>query len=111
MNILIICFLILTAGSAYSESSGIPGAVGQDPSATLEDPRLSSVTHQQSIKDVNPAARGVVIATPDGGVIVQESGRLLKYDKDLNVIKEVEINRDLDPQDREDKWQLIQSAE
>ena len=32
-----------------------------------------------------------MIGTPDGGVIVLAGNRLLKYDKDLNLLKEVEI--------------------
>ena len=32
-----------------------------------------------------------LVATSDGGVILMQGPRLLKYDKDLNLIKEVEI--------------------
>lgn len=35
-----------------------------------------------------------IIATEDGGVIVMVGNKLLKYDKDLNLIKKVEITRD-----------------
>jgi hypothetical protein len=34
---------------------------------------------------------GSLVATPDGGVIVMMGNELMKYDKDLNLTKEVEI--------------------
>ena len=37
-----------------------------------------------------------LIATEDGGVIVMVGNKLIKYDKDLNLIKEVEIKVDMD---------------
>ena len=36
-----------------------------------------------------------VIATTDGGVVVMSCNKLYKYDKDLNLIKEVEIPVDM----------------
>gem|GEM_PF-1857964 len=36
-----------------------------------------------------------VVATSDGGVIVLAGNKLVKYDKDLNVLKEVEIKVDM----------------
>ncbi len=32
-----------------------------------------------------------VVATQDGGVVVLMGGRLLKYDKDLNLVKQVDV--------------------
>ena len=32
-----------------------------------------------------------MVGTPDGGVIILSGNKLLKYDKDLNLVKEVEI--------------------
>jgi len=37
-----------------------------------------------------------MIATQDGGVIVMASGKLYKYDKDLNLKKEIEIPIDFE---------------
>ena len=37
-----------------------------------------------------------MVATSDGGVIVLTGNKLTKYDKDLNVVKEVEIKMDLE---------------
>jgi len=38
-------------------------------------------------------AKSGMTATQDGGVIVMEGSRLYKYDKDLNLIKEVKLNK------------------
>ncbi len=37
-----------------------------------------------------------IVATGDGGVIVLVGNKLMKYDKDLNLIKEVEIQVDME---------------
>lgn len=37
-----------------------------------------------------------MVSTPEGGVIVISGNKLLKYDKDLNLVKEVEIKMDID---------------
>ena len=37
-----------------------------------------------------------VVATSDGGVVVVTGNKLTKYDKDLNVVKEVELKMDME---------------
>jgi len=37
-----------------------------------------------------------MVATPDGGVIVMAGNKLLKYDKNLDLVKEVEIKMDFE---------------
>jgi hypothetical protein len=37
-----------------------------------------------------------VVATSDGGVVIVMGNRVIKYDKDLNLVKEVEIKVDLE---------------
>ncbi|MDD4894605.1 MAG: hypothetical protein PHW54_04745 [Candidatus Omnitrophica bacterium] len=37
-----------------------------------------------------------MVATSDGGVIVLAGEKLVKYDKDLNLVKEVEIKREVE---------------
>ena len=37
-----------------------------------------------------------VIATSDGGIIVAAGNKITKYDKDLNVVKEVEQKMDME---------------
>lgn len=41
--------------------------------------------------------RDTLIATSDGGIVLQSGPRLIKYDKDLNLVKEVEIPRGKKP--------------
>lgn len=36
-----------------------------------------------------------IVATTDGGVIVLAGNKLIKYDKDLNVVREVEVETDM----------------
>lgn len=52
----------------------------------------------------NPMMKGMgmmhkdsLVATEDGGVVLMQGPRLIKYDKDLNLIKEVEIPRGKKP--------------
>lgn len=35
-----------------------------------------------------------IVATSDGGVVVLDGNKLTKYDKDLNVVKEIEVKKD-----------------
>ena len=37
-----------------------------------------------------------VVATSDGGIIVATGNKITKYDKDLNVVKEVELKMDME---------------
>ncbi len=43
----------------------------------------------------------LVIAAADGGVIVLAGNKLIKYDKDLNLVKEVEIKIDMEGMKKE----------
>lgn len=51
-----------------------------------------------------------VVATSDGGVVVMAGPRLIKYDKDLNLIKEVELPRGKKPSQPEAKTESSESA-
>ena len=46
-----------------------------------------------------------MVATPDGGVIVLSGPRLAKYDKDLNLVKEVELKPGPKPMDMKEPMQ------
>ena len=39
---------------------------------------------------------GTMIATSDGGVVVRQGVKIYKYDKELNLVKEVELKMDMD---------------
>lgn len=47
---------------------------------------------------------GLMVATKDGGVIVMIGNRLLKYDRNLNLQKEVEIKLDMEKMKKMMKW-------
>ena len=50
-----------------------------------------------------------MVATQDGGVVVLVGNKLLKYDKNLNLQKEVEIK--IDPSGMKDKMMLMQEKQ
>ena len=37
-----------------------------------------------------------MVATGDGGIVVMAGSKLIKYDKDLNLLKEVEVKMDME---------------
>ncbi len=51
-----------------------------------------------------------VVATSDGGVVVMSGPRLIKYDKDLNLIKAVELPRGKKPSQLEAKTESSEST-
>jgi hypothetical protein len=46
-----------------------------------------------------------MVATQDGGVVVMVDNKLLKYDKDLNMVKEVELK--IDMKEKQEKMQQM----
>ncbi|MBF0330821.1 MAG: hypothetical protein HQL17_02710 [Candidatus Omnitrophica bacterium] len=44
--------------------------------------------------------RQEVLLAPDGGLFVVTGNKIVKYDKDLNVVKEVEVNDGMDMDER-----------
>ncbi len=41
-----------------------------------------------------------VVATSDGGVVIVTGNKMTKYDKDLNVVKEVEMKMDMEAMEK-----------
>jgi hypothetical protein len=80
--------LILGLGMA-----GFAGMHGEEKGMMMEKhmkmPMMSSM-HMGGMMKVK------IIPAQDGGVIVMSSGKLYKYDKDLNLKKEVEIPMDFE---------------
>ena len=67
-------------------------------------------------KKMNPMMMGMMhkdsmIATSDGGVIVMSGPRLIKYDKDLTLVKEVELPKGKKPQQHTDEAQQNQNPQ
>lgn len=54
----------------------------------------SSMCCMMEMKAMHKMLPQLVVATTDGGIVVLSGTRLLKYDKDLNFKKEVEIEMD-----------------
>jgi len=59
-------------------------------------PKENKPAHMQSMHMdmMKHFASAQMAASPDGGVIVLKGDQLLKYDKDLNLTKQVELPRD-----------------
>ncbi len=65
---------------------------------------LASLSFAEDMKDMKKGMMGhmmmksmmdkSVVATSDGGIVVVAGNKITKYDKDLNVVKEVEIKVD-----------------
>ena len=68
----ILCACIFTAASAFAEN---------------EDMQHGDRQGRGMKEMMHPS----MVATPDGGVIVLAGPKLAKYDKDLNLVKEVEL--------------------
>ena len=72
-------------GSMGSQAMGMRSMAPTLPGGFMENMMI-----QQAMKDKS------VIATSDGGLIVVVGTKLIKYDKDLNVVKEAEIKIDVE---------------
>ena len=101
--ILIVAVVFISAaGTSRALAEEMKGMPGQ------EDPEMHSG------KMAEPGERGLmgkhpmgpmmmkammeksIVATTDGGVVVLAGNKLIKFDKDLNVLKEVEIKVDME---------------
>jgi len=78
-------------GNAMAGSAAMPGPMGKMGSA--------GPGAMGKMGMMGPMMQGMmqktVVATTDGGVIVAAGNKLMKYDKDLNLVKEVEIKIDM----------------
>jgi hypothetical protein len=86
---------IFTGRFAFAEEPNMDAPQGKDMrGGKMKGMMGGGMMHQASM-----------VASSDGGVIVLTGGKLAKYDKDLNLVKEVEIKggRDHDKEDKM-KW-------
>lgn len=72
-------------GGRMMGDRGNPGARSSGMRSMMSMGGMESMMMMQVMRDKS------VIPTSDGGLIVSVANKLIKYDKDLNVIKEVEI--------------------
>jgi hypothetical protein len=89
-----------TAVSFAQEQQGMmneggPGGTGMDGGGQGGGQRGEGMKNPMMMGMMNKPS---MIATSDGGVIVLAGPKLAKYDKDLNLIKEVELKRDKGPE-------------
>lgn len=104
-------FVILIAGilfiaTGFSSLSFAQGNTGMkcDKSMTGKDMMKSNMMAKGEMMGKSPMQAMLmkammeksIIATTDGGVIVLVGNKLIKYDKNLNVMKEVEIKIDME---------------
>ncbi len=97
-NMWIVMLIVLLAGSSlvYAESmkdgrmkEGIMGK-GMMGGEMMDGKMMGMCPMMKSMMERS------VVATSDGGVIVVAGNKLTKYDKDLNVVKEVELKMDME---------------
>jgi hypothetical protein len=92
--VLVIALFVLGAGTAFCQRGGGQPGQGQGGQAFGQGGRQFGGGQMLS-----QFAGGIqqVIAAPDGSIIVVTRTRLIKYDKDLNLVKEVTVTPDPTP--------------
>ena len=90
--LVLIVLSLLTAVSAFAEEtqkSGMPGMAMEKP-AGMSTPDMG--------KKCCPIMGKIqMVATDEGGVIVLAGNKLMKYDADLNLVKDVELKMPMGP--------------
>jgi hypothetical protein len=64
-------------------------------------PQVKALAHPHSLKPTNtekgvtlPHGANQVVSTPDGSIIIVGQESIVKYDKDLNLIKKIDLKAD-----------------
>jgi len=92
-NVWIGMLVILLAGTSLVYAEGMKGDMmkeGMMGKGMMDGKMMGMCPMMQSMMQKQ------VVATSDGGIIVVAGNKLTKYDKDLNVIKEVELKMDME---------------
>lgn len=88
--VLLIITLMFSLGIAFSQSSEEkkePAMEGAKKEKQMQNERMAGMVMQML-----GAMQKQMVATNDGGVVVLVGNKLFKYDKDLNLVKEVGLN-------------------
>ena len=99
-NTLAIMLMVLFAGASFVYAEGMKGGMmGKGMSGGMKDGEMmgKGMMHGKMMgmcPTMNSMMERSVVATNDGGVVVVMGNKLTKYDKDLNVVKEVELKMD-----------------
>ncbi|MBF0384330.1 MAG: hypothetical protein HQL27_00515 [Candidatus Omnitrophica bacterium] len=100
----LIAVVLFVAGlSSISFAQGRPGMMGNDHTMRKHMMKSDMMAKGEMIEKCpmhGMMMKGMmeksIIATADGGVIVLAGNKVIKYDKDLNPVKEVEIKVDME---------------
>ena len=91
MVVLVAAFLLLAAGAAFCQRGGPQGQGGQGGQTLGQGGRQFG--GGQMFGQITGVIQHVIIQ-PDGSIVVATRTRLIKYDKDLNLVKEVTVAPD-----------------
>jgi hypothetical protein len=105
--------IFLAAGIAYlafaaEPTSAMAGKHDESKAMMCKDMKHNEMMERKGMMGMCPAhmmmrehvMKKEIIATQDGGVIVIAAGKLYKYDKDINLVKEVEMKCDVDMKEK-----------
>ncbi len=85
--IVLLAFVAISSMTAYAAPEGEFGSEG---GGQQYGGGKDKMKHQMMMGMMN---RPTVTATSDGGIVIMEGPRLIKYDKDLKLVNEVELKR------------------
>ena len=88
-NIGIIVLMVLFVGASLAYAEGMKGGM-------MDEKQKGSMMGMMQNGMMMKMMEKTVIATNDGGIIVVMGNKLTKFDKDLNVVKEVDLKMDMD---------------
>lgn len=86
-------FFIASSTSSYAEQKGSTKNYKEEKGSKRGSMKDKKFMHCMMMKKMMSKK---MVASGDGGVIVLVGNKLLKYDKDLNLVKEAEIKIDME---------------
>ena len=97
-NIWIMMLVVLLAGASLVYAEGMKGVMMKEGmmGKGMMDGEMMGCKMMGMCPMMNSMMERSVVVTSDGGVIVVMGNKLTKYDKDLNVVKEVELKTDME---------------
>ena len=97
-NTWIMMLVVLLAGASLVYAEGMKGGMMKEGmmGKGMMDGEMMGCKMMGMCPMMNSMMERSVVATSDGGVIVVMGNKLTKYDKDLNVVKELELKTDME---------------
>lgn len=95
-NILGMILVIFVAGTSFVSADEIKGSMGRGMTGKgmMGKGKIGGKMMMHGM--MKSMMERTVLTTADGGIIIVQGNKLTKYDKNLNVIKEVELKTDFD---------------